>query len=195
MSNSRSNPPSNLTPAERTALKSLTNNRQMVIKPADKGGGIVVQNPADYMSETTRLLSDTSTYKKLSGDPLPTFSIEAHGLIDQAQADGIVTAPEAAFLKHDFYKRPYFYHLPKVHKDPTHPPGRPIVAAMESVTSYFSIYIDHFLQSIVQNLPSYIKDSIHLLNMLQYYSWEPTYSWLSLDVVSLYTSIPHNIGL
>lgn len=31
--------------------------------------------------------------------------------------------------------------------------------------------------------------------MLQHYTWEPMCRWLSLDVVSLYTSIPHKVGL
>lgn len=66
---------------------------------------------------------------------------------------------------------------------------------MESVTSYFSIYIDYFLEPLAQNLPSYVKDSIHLLQMLRDYSWEPSYLWLSLNVASLYTSIPHDVGL
>lgn len=44
-------------------------------------------------------------------------------------------------------------------------PGHPIVAAMDSVTSVFSKYIDQFLQTPAQNLPSYIHDSTHLLYM------------------------------
>lgn len=158
-------------------------------------GGIIVQNRSEYQLESTRLLSDNSTYQKLTSDPLPNFSKEAHNLINRAATKGLITAPQLAFLKQAFYKWPYFYHLPKIHKDLVNPPGRPIVAAMESVMSYFSICIDHFLQSLVQNFPPHIKESIQLLNLLQQYCWEPLYCWLSLDVVSLYTSIPHNIGL
>lgn len=151
----------------------------------------MVQNHTDYQSKSDRLLSDTSTYKKLSTDPLPNFLFEAHELVLRAAGEGIVTKLKVAFLKLDFYKRSYFYHLPKVHKDPKNPMGKQIVAAMESITSYFSMYLDHLRQPIVRNLPSYIIDSTHLLDMLQHYSWEPTYRWLSLNVVSLYTSIPH----
>lgn len=31
--------------------------------------------------------------------------------------------------------------------------------------------------------------------MLSFYRWEPTYLWVSLDVMSLYTLIPHDVGL
>lgn len=102
---------------------------------------------------------------------------------------------EKSFLLKDFYHIPYFYHLPKVHKSLDNSPGRPIVAAMDSVTTGLSLYIDHFLQPIVQKLQSYIRDGTHLMELLSAYRWEPTYTWLSLDVNSLYTSIPHAFGL
>lgn len=185
----------NLSRGERLALKNFTQNPDLIIKPADKGGGIVLQNKIDYTAEALRLLSDSNTYKKLSKDPLPNFKIEAEKLITTACQHRIIDPKEASFLKRDYYKTPYFYHLPKIHKDPSHPPGRPIVASMDSVTSGFSQYVDVFLQPLAQSLPSYIRDSTHLLERLSLYTWDDNYLWLSLDVNSLYTSIPHNIGL
>lgn len=88
-----------------------------------------------------------------------------------------------------------FHHIPKIHKSTTNPPGRPIVAAMDSITSPISQYIDQFLQPLAQKLPSYIRDGVHLLEQLAHYTWEPTYMWASLHVNLLYTSIPHPIGL
>lgn len=91
-----------------------------------------------------------------------------------------------------FFQVPDFYHLPKVHKN-TYPPGCPIVASMDSITSCFSLYIDYFLQPLAQALPSYIRGGTHLIELLNPYTWEPSYQWISLDVFSLYTSIPHEI--
>lgn len=185
----------NLTLAEKRAFNALTNNHDLVIKSADKGGGIVVQDRTDYVSEALRLLSDTNTYIKLSTDPLPRFTSEATVLITNALKDHIITPQEASFLVREFHYTPYFYHLPKVHKNSINPPGRPIVAAMESITSGFSLYVDQFLQPLAQSLQSYIRDGIHLLDLLSPYTWEDSYLWVSLDVQSLYTSIPHEIGL
>lgn len=102
-------PSSNLASAESIAIKQLTDNRQLIIRSADKGGGIVVQNHSDFQLESARLLSDSYMYLKLTSDPLPQFSIEVHNLIDKAAVDGIITTSEVAFLKHEFYKRPYFF--------------------------------------------------------------------------------------
>lgn len=86
-------------------------------------------------------------------------------------------------------------HIAKVHKDMEKPPGRPIIAGIDSLTSNLGSYIDHFLQRLVTSLPSYIKDSGHALEILSAYTWEKGYRWLSLDVASLYTSIQHEFGL
>lgn len=58
-----------------------------------------------------------------------------------------------------------------------------------------SHYIDFFLQPIVANLSAYIRDSSHVLDTLKSYTWEDHYLKASLDVYSLYTSIPHTVGL
>lgn len=55
--------------------------------------------------------------------------------------------------------------------------------------------VDQFLQPIVFQIQSYIRDGTHLFELLSPYIWEPTYVWLSLDVSSLYTSIPHTFGI
>lgn len=51
-----------LTQKEQEALRSLENNHSLVIRNADKGGGTVLQNYADYQSEALRILSDNEYY-------------------------------------------------------------------------------------------------------------------------------------
>lgn len=87
-------------------------------------------------------------------------------------------------------KFPYFYNLLKVHKY-LNLQGCPIVAAMESVTSGFSIYIDQFLQPLAQSL-HYNRDGIHLLDTLQSYPWESAYMWVSWCSIPLYFHPPQS---
>lgn len=108
----------------------------------------MIQNKEDYIQEALRLLSDSHTYKTILNKPLQGFLKEATQLINRALHESIISKTEASFLKRDFYKIPYFYHLPKVHKDLDNPPGHPIVAAKDSVTSCFSKYVDSFLQPL-----------------------------------------------
>lgn len=185
----------NLSSSETRSLQQFISAEDLIIKPADKGGGIILQNKIDYIAEAERLLSDHTTYTKLSKDPTNDFTSEAEVLIMTALKDNIISKVESLFFRKSFYSIPYFYHLPKIHKNQHNPPGRPIVASMDSITSGFSLYVDRYLQPLVHQLQSYIRDGTHLMEQLLPYRWEPTYSWLSLDVSSLYTSIPHDFGI
>lgn len=44
------------------AIQELRNNKDIVIKPADKGGAVVVMDKKDYLTEAYRQLNDTSIY-------------------------------------------------------------------------------------------------------------------------------------
>ncbi len=62
-------PTSNITPAERQALQTLQDNKDIMILPADKGRAVVVLDKSEYQQKAQALLNDTNTYKKLSKDP------------------------------------------------------------------------------------------------------------------------------
>ena len=47
------------------------------------------------------------------------------------------------------------------------PPGRPIVAAIDSVTSNISKFVDYHIKPMVENLPSYVKDTSHMISLIE----------------------------
>lgn len=68
---------------------------------------------------------------------------------------GEITKQEHAFMVVDFPVTPVLYTLPKIHKTYINvPPGRPIVAAIGSLTEKIAAFVDHFLQPLVTSLPS-----------------------------------------
>ncbi len=44
------------------ALKQLKENEDIIIRPADKGGTIVILNKTDYITEAEQQLADTRVY-------------------------------------------------------------------------------------------------------------------------------------
>lgn len=54
----------NLSKRERAALKSLSNNRDIIKKPADQGEATVIFNKKYYITEAMRQLSNGEYYKK-----------------------------------------------------------------------------------------------------------------------------------
>ncbi len=87
-----------------------------------------------------------------------------------------------------------FYTIPKIHKQ--HHPGCPIISANECPTEKISRYVDHFLNPLAKQVPTYIKDTTHLLDILRKLNHvSPNSILVTADVSALYTSIPHIEGL
>ena len=59
----------NLKKEEWTAISTLRNDKNIVIKPADKGGNIEIMDKEDYIQEGLRQLSDNTHYEELEEDP------------------------------------------------------------------------------------------------------------------------------
>ncbi|XP_041420516.1 uncharacterized protein LOC108704894 [Xenopus laevis] len=101
----------NLTKEERIALKSLQKNTDIIVKPADKGGAVVVMDYDYYRSEILSQLSDVKCYRRLNFDPTSTFQAQLgkllrdacmHGWITETIRDGLtVTHPHWPIVKSD----------------------------------------------------------------------------------------------
>ena len=64
----------NLTREKRRALYDLKNEKDIVIKSADKGSAVVVQDREDYIKEAEKQLGDKDIYEKVCNDPEPLIS-------------------------------------------------------------------------------------------------------------------------
>ena len=186
----------NLPKEQREALMELKNDVNVIVKPADKGGAIVIQNRADYVKEITRQLGDESFYRKLSSCPITQFKKEIHGKLQSFLDDQEIDKNEFEFMKVDFPVTPVIYTLPKIHKRLDSPPGRPIVSSIGSLTEKISTFVDSSLKPHVTALPAYVRDSMDMINTLKTIGdLEGELIMATLDVESLYTCIPHTGGL
>ena len=89
-----------------------------------------------------------------------------------------------------------FYLLPKVHKRLYNVPGRPVISNCGYATENISSFLDFHLKPLAQKVKSYIKDTNDFLRRMKNLPQLPENALLcSIDVVSLYPSIPHDEGL
>ncbi|CAH2222024.1 Hypothetical predicted protein [Pelobates cultripes] len=88
----------NLFKDEHAALKDLIQDPTIIIRPADKGGAIVIQTYEDYRKEIMRQLYDTSTYLKLTFDPVAKFQKKIEKLIDEGLSHRYLDENTAKFL-------------------------------------------------------------------------------------------------
>ena len=186
----------NLTNEEKTALKDLSNNNLITIKPADKGGAVVIQNTVDYITECNRQLQDKLFYKQIDKDP----TSKNNSLISSTLTEGVKNKDldqELATLLLE--KKPTtarFYTVPKIHKPNN--PGRPIISGNGCPTEKISIFVDSFLQPLATDLDSYVQDDMDFLNHIDRINKDKIINsdtlLVTMDVSGLYTNIPHQDG-
>ena len=93
------------------------NNRPVVIKPCDKGGGICIMNTRDFLTKILTLLKDRNTYKPLTYNPTSAIVNDVYTLIEYMHSQHIIAKVTIEFLLPPKIARtPLVYELPKTHK-------------------------------------------------------------------------------
>ncbi|CAH3193840.1 unnamed protein product, partial [Porites evermanni] len=175
-------------------LDRLSNNRDIIIKPADKGGATVILNTTDYLQEAKRQLDNDTYYKRIEEDCTSGHEQTINHCIDDLVKNGEIQHDVAKLLKPAQSRTPIFYMLPKIHK--INHPGRPVISSVNSHTEKISAYVDEFLRPIAERLPSYIRDTTDFIQRIKVLGKLPVECYLvTLDVSSLYTNIDIDEGL
>uniref|UniRef100_A0A803K142 Reverse transcriptase domain-containing protein n=1 Tax=Xenopus tropicalis TaxID=8364 RepID=A0A803K142_XENTR len=186
----------NLNKEQRVTLKGLQENRNIIVKPADKGGAVVVMDYEYYRTELLDQLADTGCYQKLTYDPTSKFQSQLGKLLDEACLHGWITEElrDALYVEHPV--RPVIYTLPKIHKNLQNPPARPIISARGSLAEKIAKYVDTILQPLVRQLGSYLQDTTDFLRVVNSINaGDGNFLFVTMDVHSLYTCIPHDAGI
>lgn len=195
----------NLTSTQRNIVKTLANRDDIVIKPADKGGSIVIWPTKKYISEAHRQLGNTQHYLKLDHDPTKEYTTLINNTLRDLYDRQLITRTDLDYLTPTNTNAGRFYLLPKIHK--LHPsqlytadiPGRPIVSNNNTPTERLSKFLDHHLKHIPTRLPSHVQDTPHLLRIIRdlnnTHAFDNNTILATLDVTSLYTNIPHSDGI
>ena len=187
----------NLSPSEKQALLHLTKQDDIIIKPADKGGAVVVWPRPLYDAEAHRQLSDGRFYERLDHDPVKEYQQVIKSAVEQMiQANELPGSAKNLILQTP--RTSHFYLLPKIHKENN--PGRPIVSACNCPTENIASYLDMVMSPLVCNLKTYVKDTNHALQIFRTFQFtdngDTSQRFLyTMDVKSLYTVILHNSGL
>ncbi|CAJ0921621.1 unnamed protein product [Ranitomeya imitator] len=185
----------NITVEESRALKELVHDGDIIIKPADKGGAVVIMDRQKYIAEIESQLRDDKVYHKLECDPKFNIMTEIKKCLEEAVKNNVIDQELMNYLYIEFSRTPVIYTTPKIHKTLMDPPGRPIVSGVDSVFSRMGTFLDKILNPIAKKSKSYIQDTTDFLKKLEDVKLEGEVILASYDVVSLYTSIEHQTGL
>ena len=123
----------NTSKEEWQSVRSLADNRSIVIKKADKDSWVAVWDRNDYLQEAGRQLSDAKVYKDIRNTEniLSKLSEASNRMFNSLKRRGFLTEKQMKYFTNDFKKGTNFgklYLLPKIHKRFHDVPGRPVIS-------------------------------------------------------------------
>ena len=137
----------NISRGERLAIKNLTRNREIIIKPADKGSAVVVLNRSDYITEGYKQLGDTMFYRKVDTDLTAEHIQLVQRFITKLYLDGEISDSVSHYLTDRECKTAKLYLLPKIHKGKIPPQAdslyRPMEALQKRYLNWLIIFLHH----------------------------------------------------
>ena len=188
-------PKDNISNAERRALKTLRENRNINLKKADKGTRTVVLNTEDKVQEGQIQLNNVEHYRPLESPMALETSLRVKQLVSELHQHKHIDDMTNRWLCQtpNPPRIPVFYTLTKIHK-PT-PVGRPIISGCDGPTERLSSFLDKLLQPIALKQETYLKDATDLINFIERTRVPKNAILVSMDVTSLYTNIPQEEGI
>ena len=172
---------SNISSEEVSALKELVKlqrDRIIVIKPCDKGSGIIVMDFDKYMSSCTDHLDSEQTLPDGSKMPYYVPTSEAEfvkakkcivDILKHGKSEGWISQNEFRAMDPSTFSPARFYMIYKIHKPHppgSLPPGRPIVSGSGSHTENVSRFVDSHIKHLLPTIESYLQDTPDFLRML-----------------------------
>ena len=156
-------------------------------------------NTNKYIEEVNRQLNDEHFYKKVNNNQHQSSQENILKCFEEIKNNNPGISKQFDLFPNNI-RNPQFYILPKTHKPfdaslPLGYPGRPIVSACSSSTENISKYLDYVLNPVMQHLPSYVKDTTDFINKIKNIKLKKDCYFVTLDVSSLYTNIPHGEGI
>ncbi|XP_076036939.1 uncharacterized protein LOC143022555 [Oratosquilla oratoria] len=129
-----------LTAELRLAAKELRENKDIVIRRADKSDLFVILNRSDYIEKVESILQDTSKFVRVNRNPIDDIRKRVTKLIDFSNAliDGVKFAQ-----RQGHYEPGYFYGNVKTHK-----PGhklRPIISQIPTPTYHLAKQLNELI--------------------------------------------------
>ena len=201
---------SNITKGERLALKTLKNNKDIVIRKADKNSTLCIIDKDNYIKEGLRQLNDGIHYEEINNSNLTEVTKSALAIIQELYDHNKIDDTTLRYLKKDISngKLGKFFLLPKIHKLPEHIlkqmetnenirkntliPGRPIVSLCGTPLHNIGHFIDYFLLPLTQKQETYIKDTSHFINKVENTRIPRQAYMVTFDAKNMYTNLEFN---
>lgn len=133
------------------------------------------------------------TYQRINKDPTTSLQKKNNEIVEELFKQKIISDKERKWLKTEVATAPKIYGLPKIHKDGY--PLRPICSSINSPSIELCKYIVNILKNLTKNSIYNIKDAVQFRDKVKNLTINENEKMVSFDVVSLFPSIPVDLGL
>ena len=185
----------NLSKQENTAMHELLHNDKIIIRPADKGSGIVIVNREDYISKLREEMKNSDSYQETEGNRADKAVKYVKKLVNRMYREGAISKDMQQYLIPRYPRAGELKGNPKLHKQGA--PMRTIVNGINTATERLAEVAEHELNEFVKSSPSYIQDTTDFLKKLSDVQ-QPLPEGTILfcfDVKKLYPSVPKEEGI
>ena len=188
----------NLTKCEEKALSDLLEDNTIIIRPADKGSGVVVMDADDYKQRLQLEMQDGATYQSTGTDRTPAVQTKVKNLVQNLHRRGVIGKNQMRYMLASNPQPGRLQGNPKLHK--AGQPLRTIVSGRGHATERVAEIAEKELAGHVESQDSYLKDTTHFLQRLeeipQPLPGGPCAPILfCMDVQKLYPSVPQKEGM
>jgi hypothetical protein len=185
----------NISTAEAKAMTDLVKDTSIVIRPQDKGSGVVILNTESYNAQIEQELNDSTTYMEVDKDPTPSINSKIKRQVNRMARCGYIDNAMKKYLTVKDPKPGFVKANPKTHK-PGNPP-RTIISGIGHPTEKVAELAESELSEHVKSLPTYVKDTTDFLKKIQTINQplQPGTILFCMDVKRLYPSVPRTEGL
>ena len=203
----------NISDDEKEALHQLIKlqkERKIVIKPCDKGAGIIILNFEEYLRAALDHLEATTAtgeryYKSVNDSVLKEAKKKITTLVQEAHDNEIISKDEYSAMLPPEADMPVpgrFYCTFKVHKEHEHgkaPPPRGIVSCSGTLTENIALFVEHHIKEAGKSHETFLEDTPHFLRLIEEVNAGedlPNNAMLVvIDVIGLYDNIPPSEGV
>ena len=181
----------NVTKAEENGLKSLMHDDSLVIRPADKGSGLVIMDADKYRCDIEQELLGNNTHEEVKDTDVDKIDRKIKRTVNDMHKRGVITKDMKKYLlPANDSRRGRVQANPKIHKKGN--PNRVIINGRDTNTESIAECVEKELAPHVKSLPSYIQDTTDFLNKVENIPQplpDGTIMFF-LDVRALYPSVP-----
>ncbi|XP_068690032.1 uncharacterized protein [Montipora foliosa] len=182
---------------ERRAFSRLKNLDEQAIRIQDKGSKFVILDKTEYSSKMLGQLENPLHYKKLDSDPSANYAntiLEwSNKWLQKRQIDQNI----ANWVVNNKAKPGKAFGTIKTHKEGN--PLRLITSCRGTAIENLSAFTEFYLKPLAQKLPSFVKDTTHLLQKIEDLNKTGPFPegtlLVSWDVVSMFPNIDNNLGI